>query len=148
MFIAGTGLRPQLDDRPVLGHAKERSAMSNTEQQAEAAGVTLALTDKAAQEVAKFMTAEQVPLESAGLRVSVLPGGCSGFKYSLNIEERALEDDMVLEVNKVRVFVDGFSAQYLNGVTIDYTTSMQGSGFTFSNPNATGGCGCGSSFTA
>ena len=48
----------------------------------------------------------------------------------------------------VRLFVDGFSLQYLNGVTIDYVSSMQGSGFTFSNPNATGGCGCGSSFTA
>jgi iron-sulfur cluster assembly protein len=122
--------------------------MSNTDQQAEATGLTLHLTDKAAQEVAKFIVAEQVPSESAGLRVSVLPGGCSGFKYSLNIEERALEDDMVLDVNSVRVFVDGFSAQYLNGVTIDYTSSMQGSGFTFSNPNASGGCGCGSSFTA
>ncbi len=83
----------------------------------------------------------------AGLRVSVLPGGCSGFKYSLNIEEAALEDDMVQEVNGIRVFVDGFSAQYLSGVTVDYVTSMQGSGFTFSNPNASGGCGCGSSFT-
>ena len=124
------------------------SRISNTEQQAETQGQALNLTDKAAQEVVKFIAAEQVPAESAGLRVSVLPGGCSGFKYSLNIEERALEDDMVLEVNSVRVFVDGFSAQYLNGVTIDYTSSMQGSGFTFSNPNSTGGCGCGSSFTA
>ena len=122
--------------------------MSNTEQQAESTGISLQLTDKAAQEVTKFIAAEQVSPDSAGLRVSVLPGGCSGFKYSLNIEERALEDDMVLEINSVRVFVDGFSAQYLNGVTIDYTSSMQGSGFTFSNPNATGGCGCGSSFTA
>ena len=122
--------------------------MSNTEQQAEQTGISLQLTDKAAEEVAKFIAAENVAVDSAGLRVSVLPGGCSGFKYSLNIEERALEDDMVFEVNSVRVFVDGFSAQYLNGVTIDYTSSMQGSGFTFSNPNATGGCGCGSSFTA
>jgi len=122
--------------------------MSNTEQQAESTGIALQLTDKAATEVTKFIAAENVAAESAGLRVSVLPGGCSGFKYSLNIEERALEDDMVLEINSVRVFVDGFSAQYLNGVIIDYTSSMQGSGFTFSNPNATGGCGCGSSFTA
>ena len=45
------------------------------------------------------------------------------------------------------MFVDPFSAQYLNGVTIDYVTNMQGSGFTFDNPNASGGCGCGSSFT-
>jgi iron-sulfur cluster assembly accessory protein len=46
------------------------------------------------------------------------------------------------------VFVDPFSAQYINGVTIDYVSSMQGSGFTFKNPNSTGGCGCGSSFSA
>jgi len=111
-------------------------------------GFNLILTDRAAEEVRKFMEAEQVPVESAGLRVSVLPGGCSGFKYSLNIEERALEDDAVVEVSGVRVFVDGFSLQYLSGITIDYTSSMQGSGFTFSNPNASGGCGCGSSFTA
>ena len=118
------------------------------QQQAPNTGFALVITGRAAEEVQKFIAQEQVPVESAGLRVSVLPGGCSGFKYSLNIEERALEDDMVAEVNGVRVFVDGFSAQYLTGITIDYVTSMQGSGFTFSNPNATGGCGCGSSFTA
>ncbi len=121
--------------------------MSSIEQQA-GAGFSVVLTGRAAEEVQKFIAQEQVPVESAGLRVSVLPGGCSGFKYSLNIEERALDDDMVAEVNGVRVFVDGFSAQYLTGVTIDYVSSMQGSGFTFTNPNATGGCGCGSSFTA
>ena len=110
--------------------------------------ISLTLTENAVAEVRKFMDAEQVPAESAGLRVAVLPGGCSGFKYSLNIEERALEDDAVLEVNGVRIFVDAFSMQYLNGVSIDYVTSMQGSGFSFHNPNATGGCGCGSSFTA
>ena len=121
---------------------------STTTQPSSAPGFVLNLTDKAAEEVRKFIAAEQVPAESAGLRVSVLPGGCSGFKYSLNIEERPLDDDAVLDVNAVRVFVDGFSLQYLNGVTIDYVTSMQGSGFTFHNPNATGGCGCGSSFTA
>ncbi|MCU0620456.1 MAG: iron-sulfur cluster assembly accessory protein [Gemmatimonadales bacterium] len=120
--------------------------MSSVEQQA--TGFQLILTDKAAAEVRKFIEAEQVPAEVAGLRVSVLPGGCSGFKYSLNIEEQPLEDDMVHEVNGVRVFVDGFSAQYLAGVSIDYVSSMQGSGFTFHNPNASGGCGCGSSFTA
>jgi iron-sulfur cluster assembly accessory protein len=122
--------------------------MSGIEQQAPATGFSMTLTERAAEEVQKFIAQEQVPVETAGLRVSVLPGGCSGFKYSLNIEERALDDDVVQAVNGVRVFVDGFSAQYLTGVTIDYVTSMQGSGFTFTNPNATGGCGCGSSFTA
>jgi iron-sulfur cluster assembly accessory protein len=122
--------------------------MESTESQVTTPGFALILTDRAAEEVRKFIAAEEVSVETAGLRVSVLPGGCSGFKYSLNIEERPLEDDVVLECNGVRVFVDGFSMQYLAGVTVDYTSSMQGSGFTFNNPNATGGCGCGSSFSA
>ena len=112
------------------------------------AGIQVILSDKAAAEVRKFFEAEKVPEATAGLRVGVLPGGCSGFKYSLNIEEASQEDDIILESSGVRLFVDGFSLQYLNGVTIDYVSSMQGSGFTFTNPNATGGCGCGSSFTA
>ena len=123
--------------------------MTSIDQHAPAAtGFNMTLTERAAEEVRKFIAQEEVSPETAGLRVSVLPGGCSGFKYSLNIEERPLDDDMVHEVNSVRVFVDGFSAQYLAGVTVDYVSSMQGSGFTFSNPNSTGGCGCGSSFTA
>lgn len=105
------------------------------------------LTDEAVTQVREFIRQEDVPAESAGLRVSVLPGGCSGFKYGLNIEERPLDDDIVAEVNGVRLFVDAFSAQYLSGTTINYVTGMMGSGFTFENPNATGGCGCGSSFT-
>lgn len=122
--------------------------MSGVSEQTAAGGFQLVLSDRAAAEVKKFIETEQVPVETAGLRVSVLPGGCSGFKYSLNIEEASGEDDIILESSGVRLFVDGFSLQYLNGVTIDYVTSMMGSGFTFKNPNATGGCGCGSSFSA
>src|SRR2546422_1275232 len=107
--------------------------------------ITLTLTETAAAEVQKFMAEEKVSAETAGLRIAVLPGGCSGFKYSLNIEERPLEDDLVLESAGVRVFVDGFSAQYLNGVRLDYKSNFQESGFAFENPNASGGCGCGSS---
>jgi iron-sulfur cluster assembly accessory protein len=120
--------------------------MASTENSA--LGATLTLTPRATEEVVKFIAAEGLTLDQAGLRVSVLPGGCSGFKYSLNIEDRPLDDDIVLEIGTVRVFVDGFSLPYLNGIKIDYVSSMQGSGFTFENPNATGGCGCGSSFTA
>ena len=109
--------------------------------------VTLTLTERAGAEVKKFIQAEQVAPETAGLRVGVMPGGCSGFKYSLNIEDKPLEDDVVIETGGVRCFVDSFSAQYLNGVTIDYKSDLQESGFAFENPNATGGCGCGTSFT-
>jgi iron-sulfur cluster assembly accessory protein len=122
--------------------------MSSVEEQTQTSGIQVSLTPRAVEEVLKFMEAEKVEPGTAGLRVSVLPGGCSGFKYSLNIEDQPIEDDHIVPVNGVRVFVDGFSLQYLNGVTIDYVSSMQGSGFTFSNPNATGGCGCGSSFNA
>lgn len=121
--------------------------MSTTER-ADLGGATINLTPRATEEVLKFMAAENVAAETGGLRVSVMPGGCSGFKYSLNIEEQPQDDDMILDAGPIRLFVDGFSLPYLSGVKIDYVSSMQGSGFTFENPNATGGCGCGSSFTA
>ena len=109
--------------------------------------VTVTLTERAGEEVKKFLAEEKVSQESAGLRVAVLPGGCSGFRYSLNIEEQAAGDDVVVESEGVRLFVDEFSAQYLNGTVIDYKSNFQESGFAFENPNASGGCGCGSSFT-
>jgi iron-sulfur cluster assembly protein len=110
--------------------------------------IALTISANATTEVKKFMAAEGVSPDVGGLRVSVQPGGCSGFKYSLLIEDQAAEDDTILAQDGYRVFVDPFSMQYLNGVAIDYVTSMQGSGFTFKNPNASGGCGCGSSFSA
>jgi iron-sulfur cluster assembly accessory protein len=105
------------------------------------------LTATAADEVRRYIE-EQGAAEQAGLRVGVLPGGCSGFQYGLNIEDEPGEDDLVLESAGIRLFVDPFSLQYLNGCEIDYVSTFQGSGFTFNNPNASGGCGCGSSFTA
>ena len=108
--------------------------------------IALTLTPAAGVEVRKFIEMEKVSPTEGGLRVSIQPGGCSGFKYSLLIEDKPADDDLILDQDGFRVFVDPFSAQYVNGVTVDYVTSMQGSGFTFKNPNATGGCGCGSSF--
>ncbi len=109
--------------------------------------MTITVTPTAVAEVEKFME-EQGAAETAGLRVAVLPGGCSGFQYGLNIEDEPQDDDEVFEIEGLRLFVDPFSGQYLDGVEIDYVTTMMGAGFTFKNPNATGGCGCGSSFTA
>src|SRR5437867_12077347 len=108
-----------------------------------APSVNLGVTEPAATEIKKFMTSEEGLPETSGLRVRVVPGGCSGFQYSLNIEEESKSGDFVLDKDGIRLFVDMFSAQYLNGITIDHTTNMMGSGFTFENPNATGGCGCG-----
>src|SRR6266853_4115266 len=110
--------------------------------------VSLSVTEPAAGEIKKFMSSEEGLPETAGLRVRVVPGGCSGFQYSLNIEEDSRQGDFILDEKGVKLFVDMFSAQYLNGVQIDYVTGVMGSGFTFTNPNATGSCGCGTSFTA
>jgi iron-sulfur cluster assembly accessory protein len=109
--------------------------------------MTITVTPNAVAEVQKFME-EQGAAETAGLRVAVLPGGCSGFQYGLNIEDEPQGDDDVVDLNGFKLFVDPFSGQYLDGVEIDYVTTMMGSGFTFKNPNAAGGCGCGSSFNA
>lgn len=117
--------------------------MSTTQQPT----IQLNLSDKALAKVREFITAEHVDQATGGLRVGVMPGGCSGFKYEMSIDEAPVEDDVILDVSGVRVFVDPFSAQYLNGVSIDYVQTMQSAGFAFDNPNATGGCGCGTSFS-
>ena len=108
----------------------------------------LTVTEAAAAEIKTFLAGEDDLPESAGLRVRVVPGGCSGFQYSLNIEEESKMGDMIVDKYGIKLFVDMFSMQYLNGITVDYTSNMMGSGFTFENPNATGGCGCGTSFSA
>lgn len=104
------------------------------------------LTSRAIEEVRKFMEAEGIGTEG-GLRVRVMPGGCSGFQYGLDVEDAPRDGDEVIDKSGLRVFVDPFSGQYLEGVEIDYVSSVMGQGFTFKNPNAAGSCGCGSSFT-
>jgi iron-sulfur cluster assembly protein len=111
-------------------------------------GVTLTLTEEAAVQVRQFFAAENLDEKSGALRVSVMPGGCSGFEYTLEVDEdEPADDDYVLESQGIRLFMDPFSGQYLSGVTIGYHSSFQGQGFTFENPNATGSCGCGTSFS-
>ncbi len=113
-----------------------------------APSIEMVVTESAITEIKKFLANEEDLPETAGLRVRVVPGGCSGFQYSLNIEEESRTGDFILEKEDIKLFVDMFSAQYLNGITIDHTTNVMGSGFTFENPNASGGCGCGTSFSA
>ncbi len=111
--------------------------------QAEATPV--ALTDKAVQMVK--LTREQEKLDpECGLRVAVRGGGCSGFEYALDFEPEPRENDFVADYEGLRVFVDAVSARYLQGTTIDYVLGSTGAGFKFLNPNASGSCGCGSSF--
>lgn len=106
----------------------------------------LTLTPEAARKVRGFLQ-DFGETPEAGLRVAVLPGGCSGFQYEVDIDAGPEGDDEILLHDGIRIFVDPFSAQYLEGIEIDYVSSLMGSGFSFRNPQATGGCGCGSSFT-
>ena len=110
--------------------------------------VMVNITPVAAAEVLKFMEAEGVTADVGGLRVSVMPGGCSGFKYGLVIEDKGAEDDIVLDQGGFKVFVDHFSAVYLGFTFIVYVSLMEGWGFKFKNPNSTGGCVCGRCFSA
>jgi iron-sulfur cluster assembly accessory protein len=108
--------------------------------------INVTLTTDAQATMENYLTADDEP--TAGIRVSIKAGGCSGFKYALTVEQEPLTDDIVVKQGEVRLFIDPFSAQYLDGLTIGYKSSMEGSGFTFKNPQSTGGCGCGSSFSA
>jgi iron-sulfur cluster assembly protein len=105
----------------------------------------LSLTEQAIQQVKLLLARDK--LEGHGLRVSVADGGCSGFSYKLDFTNEKKPDDVVLKFDQLTVYIDATSAPYLKGTTIDYVTGLYGGGFKFSNPNASGTCGCGTSFS-
>jgi iron-sulfur cluster assembly protein len=80
-------------------------------------------------------------------RVGVQGGGCSGMNYALNVETEFDEEDILLDIPGVKVYIDPYSADILNQTTVDYVTSLQREGFVFMNPRANTTCGCGSSFS-
>jgi len=106
----------------------------------------ITLTEGAATKVAELIAAEGVE-EALALRVSVKPGGCSGFNYDMFFDSEFADDDITREFAGVKVVVDAQSAELLTGSTLDYADSLQGAGFHITNPNATRTCGCGNSFS-
>ncbi len=85
--------------------------------------------------------------DSLCLRVFVTGGGCSGFQYGFTFDTEIAEDDAQIDQEGVRVLVDSLSYPYLDGASVDYQESLEGSKFAVSNPQAAATCGCGSSFT-
>ena len=81
------------------------------------------------------------------IRVGVKSGGCSGLSYDLNFDKNKSDDDKVFEDNNIKIVVDKKSFLYLVGTTLEYSGGLNGSGFIFSNPNASRTCGCGESFS-
>jgi iron-sulfur cluster assembly accessory protein len=83
----------------------------------------------------------------AGLRISVVGGGCSGFSYSMAFENAPGLLDKTYDFEGLKVFIDQASMLYLDGARVDYVETMEGSGFKFDNPQVKSTCGCGSSFS-
>jgi iron-sulfur cluster assembly accessory protein len=104
----------------------------------------ITMTNQAASQLQSLLLEQELPQH--GLRVFVQGGGCAGLQYGMAFENASREGDTVLEVKGVRLFVDPFSAQYLEGACIDYQDTLTGSGFRVDNPNAIVSCACGSSF--
>jgi iron-sulfur cluster insertion protein len=104
---------------------------------------TLTLSPSAAARIAAIAAKQGKP---ALLRLSVEGGGCSGFQYKFELAEAPDADDVVSETDGVRLVVDSMSLELVAGCTVDYVESLGGSAFKVENPQATAGCGCGSSF--
>ncbi len=105
----------------------------------------LQITDQAVNKVKTLLQAENKG--GYGLRVAVKGGGCSGFQYGLTWEKDQQANDNIYDFQGLRVFVDAMSELYVKDIRIDYLDGLQGSGFKIDNPNASGTCGCGSSFS-
>ncbi len=103
------------------------------------------LSDNAAAKVKALLSQEG--RDDLRLRVAVQPGGCSGLRYQLFFDERSLDGDAVTDFGGVEVVVDRMSVPYLGGAQIDFVDSIEKQGFTIDNPNATGSCACGDSFS-
>lgn len=104
----------------------------------------ITLTERAAKHVRDFLDNRG---KGEGIRVGVRTAGCSGLAYVLEFVDDPDTSDEKFQSNGVTVFVDPKSLVYLNGLQMDYVTEGLNSGFKFSNPNQTGECGCGESFT-
>jgi iron-sulfur cluster assembly protein len=105
----------------------------------------ITLTDKGAEKVREFLDAQAAVAETAGLRVGVRGGGCSGFQYALAFDEQR-DGDTIFEDKGIRLLVDHASLPYVRGSVIDFVDGLQGAGFKVENPNVVAACGCGSSF--
>lgn len=108
-------------------------------------GDPVGLTAAAARRIRKVAEAEGNP--ALALRISVSGGGCSGFQYAFSLDDTETQDDIVLERDGAKVFIDTVSLEYLRGSEIDFVEDLSGAGFQIRNPLAASSCGCGNSFS-
>ncbi len=128
---------PKAQDKQGLsGHSRTSSASETKE---------FTITEKAAQKVKGLL--EQHNKTSHGLRIEVMPGGCSGFQYGFSFDEKPSNDDQVFEKDGVKIFISSDSMEFLKGAKLEYVETLQEQGFKIHNPNASHSCGCGKSFS-
>ena len=105
----------------------------------------ITFTEKGAEKVREFLAGQSAEIGTAGLRVGVRGGGCSGFQYALAFDNLR-DGDEIFEDHGLKILVDRPSLPYVRGAVVDYVESLQGAGFKVDNPNVIAACGCGSSF--
>ena len=145
MGFKGHGLSDQQVNEAVikLNEVIEKNTVEVKEEApADVSNSTLNVTDKAAEKIKALMEQEK----KQGLRISVKPGGCSGYQYGMELDDKSTDNDIVIEEKGIKIFVDKESMQKLSGANVDYVESLQGAGFKIGNPQAKSTCGCGSSF--
>ena len=108
--------------------------------------LTINVTPSAAKKLRFFAQKEGLE-DDFGVRVGVKGGGCSGLMYTLSIQQKAGENDKVVDNSGVKVFIDKKSYIFLAGTELDFSDGLNGKGFVFQNPNAKKACGCGNSFS-
>lgn len=104
------------------------------------------ISEPAAKQIDRLKAEDSKLTAESFLRVKVVPGGCSGMSYKLDFDQALNPDDKVFEDHGTKVVVDKKSYLYIAGMVLDFEGGLNGKGFTFSNPNASKTCGCGSSF--
>lgn len=105
----------------------------------------ITLSESAVKQIKRIKEDENRP-DAGGLRVAVVGGGCSGLSYKLEFQNEPQANDKIYEQDGIKVFIDPKSFLYVKGLTLDYQGGLNGTGFSFKNPNATKSCGCGTSF--
>ncbi|HLC63167.1 MAG TPA: iron-sulfur cluster assembly accessory protein [Candidatus Nanoarchaeia archaeon] len=137
-------------EQGLLGHGMNQEAVSSlvsrlnqTIQKKQSAPSSFSLTENAAKKIHELSKNKNM----AGLRVSVTPGGCSGFQYEFDLENKEQPNDIIIEQKDTKIFIQPETMEMIKGSELDYSDALQGAGFKIQNPQAKSTCGCGSSFS-
>lgn len=134
-----------------MSETKDTIAADQTATPAEAKKSTqgVQLSERAAKEIKRVIEEQKFTLDNTWVRIGAKGGGCSGFTYVLDFDQTGpTEFDLTYEQHGVNVVVDKKSDFFMGGTELDFNDGLLDRGFVFKNPQASGTCGCGTSFSA